>query len=280
MKKQWKFVNKAFQKCKRMYIAGDDDQAIYEWSGADVQYFLNLKGDKQILNKSWRLPSNIHNYSEKITDLISKRVTKEFKSKKEGGKVQTLNSFKEITIDNESTWLFLARNNWHLKQIEEWLKSKGLVYERKDKLSVNYKLIEAINAYTNKSQGKEITNSQKLLCDFYMKKSNNFDTTWFKAFTKLNQDTITYYRDLISNKTNLKKCNIKVSTIHGIKGGEADNVILLLDYTKTIHNNYISNQDSELRCYYVAVTRTKNNLYLVRPEKQYGYPLIKEAINE
>jgi DNA helicase-2/ATP-dependent DNA helicase PcrA len=33
---QWEFCRLAFRDCKRIYIAGDDDQAIYEWSGADI----------------------------------------------------------------------------------------------------------------------------------------------------------------------------------------------------------------------------------------------------
>jgi superfamily I DNA/RNA helicase len=34
---QWKFVYKLGEKAKRIYLAGDDDQAIYEWNGADVR---------------------------------------------------------------------------------------------------------------------------------------------------------------------------------------------------------------------------------------------------
>ena len=28
----------------KVYLAGDDDQAIYEWSGADVSYFQTFPG--------------------------------------------------------------------------------------------------------------------------------------------------------------------------------------------------------------------------------------------
>ena len=34
---------------REVYIAGDDDQAIFGWAGADVNKFLSLKGEKIIL---------------------------------------------------------------------------------------------------------------------------------------------------------------------------------------------------------------------------------------
>ena len=42
---QWLVVERLVYGADRVYFAGDDDQAIYEWSGADVKYFLNLVAD-------------------------------------------------------------------------------------------------------------------------------------------------------------------------------------------------------------------------------------------
>ena len=38
------------------YIAGDDNQAINRWAGADVKRFLNIKGNLKVLPISHRLP--------------------------------------------------------------------------------------------------------------------------------------------------------------------------------------------------------------------------------
>ena len=43
-------------KSERMYCAGDDDQAIYEWAGADVEHFINLPGGSEVLEQSYRIP--------------------------------------------------------------------------------------------------------------------------------------------------------------------------------------------------------------------------------
>ena len=37
---QWAVVRKLAERAKRIYVAGDDDQAIYKWAGADVDYLI------------------------------------------------------------------------------------------------------------------------------------------------------------------------------------------------------------------------------------------------
>ena len=41
---QWEIAHLLDGKAARMYCAGDDDQAIYKWAGADVDHFINLPG--------------------------------------------------------------------------------------------------------------------------------------------------------------------------------------------------------------------------------------------
>ena len=47
---QWDMFFHIEDQCKRSYIAGDDDQTIYGFQGADPSIFINLKGtfDNQI----------------------------------------------------------------------------------------------------------------------------------------------------------------------------------------------------------------------------------------
>ena len=46
---QWDMVVKIAKNVWRVYIAGDDDQAIYEWNGAEVEYFQSFPGRNIIL---------------------------------------------------------------------------------------------------------------------------------------------------------------------------------------------------------------------------------------
>jgi len=74
-----------------------------------------------------------------------------------------------------------------------------------------------------------------------------------------------------------KEARVKLSTIHAAKGGEADNVLLILDNTKTIREAIEKSQDKEdeeNRVWYVGVTRTKQNLYIMAAKKEdQGYDI-------
>ena len=56
---QWELVRSLWSNADKTYIAGDDDQAIFKWAGADVDHFIALKeevNDIQVLDQSYRIP--------------------------------------------------------------------------------------------------------------------------------------------------------------------------------------------------------------------------------
>ena len=73
---QWDMVRCIWANAKKTYIAGDDDQAIYKWAGADVDHFIALKeevNDIKILDQSYRIPGGpIHELSQKIINQVKK----------------------------------------------------------------------------------------------------------------------------------------------------------------------------------------------------------------
>ena len=51
----------------RIYLAGDDDQGIYKWNGADPKYFTTFfPGRKVKLRKTKRFGEAIHHFSQLI----------------------------------------------------------------------------------------------------------------------------------------------------------------------------------------------------------------------
>ena len=67
---------------------------------------------------------------------------------------------------------------------------------------------------------------------------------------------------------------IKLSTIHGAKGGEADNVLLLSDLSTKFAKEYDKNADDINRLLYVGITRAKQTLHIVLPKnEQKGFRL-------
>lgn len=82
-----------------------------------------------------------------------------------------------------------------------------------------------------------------------------------------------YYKTALQNDLNIDNPEkIVISTIHAAKGGEADHVILALDFTTQVYRHYIKYPDSELRCLYVGATRARKRLTLKEKSGEYGYP--------
>ena len=128
---EWLIINKLIAVSKNIYIAGDDDQAIYRFKGGDVKTFLKLSVDKTtILDKSPRLNKKIWDLAEKIIHLIPKeeRQEKQYTATNKNeynmphcGLIHNFRnkeSFEKNYLNMEITdpevdihWLFLSRNN-------------------------------------------------------------------------------------------------------------------------------------------------------------------------
>ena len=69
----------------KTFVAGDDDQTIYTWSGASPHFLLDLDAEEIILSKSYRVPSNILKKAESLISTVEDRKHKSFLSANEGG---------------------------------------------------------------------------------------------------------------------------------------------------------------------------------------------------
>ena len=90
---------------------------------------------------------------------------------------------------------------------------------------------------------------------------------WSDALKMIPQEDRAYLTALLRRGEKiLSEPRIKVSTIHGAKGGEAENVVVLQDISSAAADHQMVDPDSLHRVFYVAVTRSKKNLYIVEPE--------------
>lgn len=282
---QWRVVYKMFQNVRKLYIAGDDDQAIYEWSGADVAQFLKPFKNTIILDQSYRLPQAIHTYAHTIIGNVKQRQEKVFHAQQKPGAITLVSGSDALTIPDEC--LILARNKAHLNKIADKLKESGRLFLRHNKPSIDPKALRAIELYKIYQQSDSATSVKPgespeaiaSLLQFYKKYFKVIDknVSWHDAFS--DKKDMLYYRKLFEQKTDLSaKPTISLSTIHAAKGAEHDNVILLLDISQRVYKQYITTYDSELRCYYVGVTRAKENLTLKLSESKHTYPLFTQHI--
>lgn len=105
------------QKAERMYCAGDDDQAIYRWAGADVDQFINLPGGSEVLEQSYRIPQAVHRLAESIVSRIHRRFPKKYNPKPQEGSVRRLTSLEELDM-SDGEWLVMAQANYMLSPLQ------------------------------------------------------------------------------------------------------------------------------------------------------------------
>jgi len=274
---QWNVAEKMFQNVERLYIAGDDDQAIYEWSGADIKRFLDFKGKTHVLSKSYRLPSSIHTYAAAVSQGIQKRQEKKFTDNGTEGQVRVTTSWKDIDINPEESTLILSRNNCFLSDSKKELQDRGALFTHKGKHSVETRTFTAIKKYTDYSRGTA-ERKDVMLYSSYFKTLDEPEKPWYLTLNK-DAEEVNYYRNLIANKTDLEKTTIDLETIHSAKGSESDHVILMLDVTNRVFRNLQNSPDSELRCLYVGVTRAKKRLTLKLSNARYSFPHFAKQLN-
>ena len=292
---QWQMFDVLKKKTKDIYLAGDDDQAIFAWAGADVNRFLKEPAEEQVLPYSNRVPKNIQDTSNIILNRINVRKKKEYFPKKGSpGKVEHIYSMDHIDL-TKGNWLILTRTIYRSDEISKQLRENNFYYKSRFGKSYNTKLYKSILNFELLCRGETLSDADvKDIHDylpdtpFFKYKEKQYytmddlgygkDALWYNMFTRASQEDCYYIRTMLGNGEKLSKPpRIEVSTIHAAKGGECDNVILVLDNAKKIRDsveNNIEKADEEHRVWYVGSTRAKENLYLLKPKKErYGYSL-------
>ena len=214
---QWLFCFSAFSNAKRIYVAGDDDQAIFEWNGADVSAFHNVNGTRNILKKSYRLKENILHLAKITSSFINTRVDKQFEPIDIGGTINYFYSLKDVPFEDEGTYYILCRNRYFLSKVKLILMRRGIAFKFKDKegfsLSLSNKKMKAISLFKKAQQKEEL--SDKEIASFRVIFSEpEFDKHWYEQqeMISMSREEILYYNDLIQE--NPLKQNLIVIDIY------------------------------------------------------------------
>jgi len=286
---QWKVVRKAFGGAQRLYISGDDDQAIYRWAGAAVDEFLALEADAvEVLPCSYRLAPAIFEYSQSIIRLVGKRFEKHFDPVpgREGAVIR-YGSLDQLDIEPWRSWLLLARNRRDLTHYHALLKRRGLPYVSRMGPSVKPEEARAVEGWRKLQAGGAVSgavaNAICMLCgsaerfdpNAQISGFSSLDLTnrWYNCMVQMEAPTRAYYTSVLENGFSLTaRPTIQIETIHGVKGAEADEVVLLTNLSKRTYRNFLNRPDDEIRVWYVGATRTRSNLHIVEHTQAHRYP--------
>jgi superfamily I DNA/RNA helicase len=106
--------------------------------------------------------------------------------------------------------------------------------------------------------------------DDLLRQDNPFD-----ALPRFSEDERRYLGRILARHPSgiLPDPKITLSTIHRFKGDEADTIVLVPDMYGASYSELLNgDRASEHRCAYVAITRPKERLVLMQPERPRNYP--------
>lgn len=232
---QWLAFIRVCSAAKRVYIAGDDDQAIYEWSGANphgmVEFTESHEGKVRVLEQSYRVPGRVYALAhDALLNRINNRLTKKFRPTLDYGEVNRRGDFWDVDLNKlyeEGGAMVLVRDQFRLAEVMKEFNRQMIPYDALGRASP---WTSRLAASLRKGEKPEIP-------------------LWWRDF---------YSQADLSQPTD----RVVLSTIHQAKGREADRVVVDLAVTPRVERGWDTNPDAELRVWYVAVTRARKELTL------------------
>ena len=225
----------------------------------------------------------------------------------EEGFVQGHQNIWDIPL-HEGNWCIMARTNRIASTYANALRDEGWIYSRFGHPSIPTRMYEAIVDWERLCKGSELfipelrniysfmesetevahgfgPKSQKMR-QFDEEVPINMETAkkslgllvnenmrWHEALGKIDDDNRNYILNALKRGENVKNPRITVSTIHSMKGGECDNVVVVPDLSRAAYREYQQNPNTEHRVYYVATTRAKKSLHIMEPSTPEHYLL-------
>lgn len=285
------------------YIAGDDDQAIYKWAGAEVELFIRLPGERTVLHQSHRLPRTVHALAAQLAQRIRARVPKQFAARDAEGLIARHAGAEALPVGNGAQWLWLARNRYLLPPLRQQLERTGVVYAEHGMSSIRDSDREAIydwerlragkqveaqrcrGLYQYLRSGAQVARGHKALpgvpddlpmTDAVLRAQHGLlaEGPWYDVLGNINDNRKSYYRSLLAHHKTLRlQPTVQLDTIHGSKGAQADCVALFTDTSRRVWEERATDPDSEHRVWYVGATRAREQLHIVEPQGRWHYEL-------
>ncbi len=235
---QWAVINKICSNgAKTVYIAGDDDQAIFEWNGADphgmVAFTEETGGTFEVLDRSYRVPARVLRFVNGwVLPQFKRRHPKEFAAANREGTLDRWGDLWNMNFNRlaKGGALILVRDRFRMDEVKRMLNRE----------MIPYNVLGGGSPWTNRI-AQELRKGGK----------PDIPAHWQ-----------VFYRLAVKGGYMDQPVNLTLSTIHQAKGREADTVVMDLQLsTRALANLYLD-RDAELRVMYVGLTRAAVNLHI------------------
>lgn len=285
-KLQWSIFRHMIEDAERVYVAGDDDQSIYNFIGADPVSFNAFPADEVIiLTQSYRVPLNIGQRADRIIQRVKNRQLKQVKWTDKPGHV-TLGGTKLTSqnIQHNKDSLILCRHRAQVLQA-----SADLIHipHSVDRSAIsNSRLSRIFSTHMKLQQGEKVSTKEASSLMRYLNRKWSADKKkteyaledlglqaslplWSPLVTS-NQATRAIFGALWNYWRKGYELNVppkvRIMTMHAAKGQEAEDVYIVPDCNIKVFEN--ASSDVERRLMYVALTRAKERCIIMTPSTQ------------
>lgn len=286
---QWRLVNYWSEMIGRVHVAGDDDQSIYVWGGADPQgmqkWEESFDAHRRVLDQSFRIPGAVHRLADRTIQKVRNRVEKEYRPRPEEGKLRNFGDISQVPFKHGSDTMVLYRNHSLREDVETRLIQLGVPYvtDNGKPGAMHSFPAQAIRAWRNlcrdyEQMGQVMLDRKSMNTLLWNVKPviksrierGDLDSIIGKPWDSVinaSPDIIQYLKHIENTYGSLSvEPTVHLSTIHGSKGREADRVVLINGMTPRSAESMERDPDSEFRTFYVGITRAKHELDIVSGE--------------
>lgn len=282
-KLQWLVVDKLGSACQRVYLAGDDDQAIFTWAGASAHEFNGRHADEvRVLDRSYRCPRAVMALADTITQQIETRLDKKIQPRDAEGEVTDAATITDDLLEDARTFV-LYRHHHRGRALAQAMDQLAIPWLGAGSPLAEPRVTLALQAWNRWDRGERASLPEtKAAMDLAAPECLRVRETeggltgpeavaGFRPgqdpFQVLRAPRREYLRRCLELRgwNDLLKPRVTLQSIHMAKGQEADTVILDLELTRKAWESLLREPDDELRVWYVAVTRARNRLIRLLP---------------
>lgn len=272
---------------------------LYTYNGAAPELLVEMASHYKTVKHeiSYRLPRKVYEFSKGITDLIQEKVEKDYRPADDReGFVETLpdrNVLARLIRDDLKSngvmpgrWYLLFRTNCFIADMAMVLEQFIVPYHTSKGFCIPARDLNKIERYYNY---RKVGYGNEEAKQRFMEENKIADINDSFMHSELISGKERYfYQDLVDTwgLETLKKMSTMtepfclLSTVHKVKGGEADYTAMFMDCTRVVSENITLNADEELRVLYVGCTRSREGLYLIPASGKYSLSKLIDIVKE
>ena len=272
---------------------------LYTYNGAAPELLIEMASHYRLVRHetSYRLPRKVYDFARGITDVIQDKVPKDYAPAEDReGFVKDLpdrNVLARLIRDDlrhhgikGGRWMLLFRTNCFIEDMTKTLQqfmvpyhtAKGFCMAARDLAKIERYYRYAAEGYGTPEAREKFMREYKIT-DF---------RDGFASSELIPGVERYYYQDLVDTwglpmlheMSKMDDPFLLLSTVHRVKGGEADYAALFMDCTRLVHENMTLNADEELRVLYVGCTRCREGLYLIPSKSRYSLSRLVDIVRE